>query len=71
MKYRKLGNTALNVSEISVGCSGFWGNKRFSEKKAHAIIHQAFDKGINFFDTGHNYCHYHAEPRLGRALKNC
>lgn len=70
MKYRRLGKTDLEVSEIAVGCSGFWGNHRFPEKKAEAIICSAFDHGINFFDTGHNYCSFHAEPRLGRILKN-
>jgi len=69
MKYRRLGNTDLRVSEISVGCSGFWGNRYFSEKKAAAVIHAAFERGINFFDTGHNYSTYHAEPRLGRIIK--
>lgn len=33
------------------------------------IVHRAFDAGINFFDTGHNYSDYNAEPRLGRAIK--
>ncbi|QGQ26248.1 aldo/keto reductase [Gimesia benthica] len=69
MKFRKLGNTDLTVSEISLGCSGFWGNARFPERQAADIIHTAFDAGVNFFDTGHNYCHFHAEPRLGRILK--
>ena len=69
MKYRKLGNTDLRVSEIAVGCSGFWGNQRFSESKAAAIIHKAFERGVNFFDTGHNYSNYFAEPRLGRIIK--
>lgn len=69
MKYRKLGRTELNVSEIAVGCSAYWGNKMFSEKKAAAIIHEAFDRGVNFFDTGHNYSNFNAEPRLGRILR--
>lgn len=69
MKYRRLGNTDLEVSEIAVGCSGFWGNQRFPEKQAAAVINAAFDQGVNFFDTGHNYCHFQAEPRLGRILK--
>ena len=69
MKYRQLGNTELRVSEISVGCSGFWGNRYFSEKKATAVIYAAFERGINFFDTGHNYSTYNAEPRLGRIIK--
>ena len=69
MKYRRLGNTDLIVSEISVGCSGFWGNQYFSEKKAAVVIFAAFERVINFLDTGHNYCTYHAEPRLGRIIK--
>ena len=69
MKYRQLGNTELRVSEISLGCSGFWGNRYFSEKKATAVIYAAFERGINFFDTGHNYSSFNAEPRLGRIIK--
>jgi aryl-alcohol dehydrogenase-like predicted oxidoreductase len=70
MKYRILGKTDLMVSEISVGCSGYWGNKNFSEKKATAVIREAFERGINFFDTGHNYSNFNAEPRLGRIVKD-
>lgn len=69
MLYRKLGLTELYVSEISVGCSGYWGNHNFSEKKALEIIYAAFERGVNFFDTGHNYSNFNAEPRLGRAIK--
>jgi len=69
MKYRELGNTKLRVSEISLGCSGFWGNRYFSEKKAAKIIFEAFDRGVNFFDTGHNYSNFNAEPRLGRIVE--
>ncbi|MDR7208643.1 aldo/keto reductase [Flavobacterium piscis] len=70
MNYRKLGKTNLNISEISLGCSGFWGNRNFSEKKATLLINEAFNRGVNFFDTGHNYSNFNAEPRLGRILKN-
>lgn len=69
MKYRKLGKTNLLVSELAIGCSGFWGNHKFEENKAASVIHEAFEQGINFFDTGHNYCNYYAEPRLGRIVK--
>ena len=69
MKYRKLGKTELKVSEVAVGCSGYWGNKNFSEKKAESIILTAFEHGVNFLDTGHNYCNYNAEPRLGKTIK--
>lgn len=70
MIYRKLGKTDLEISEIALGCSGYWGNKKFSEKKASAIVNTAFDKGVNFFDTGHNYSNFNAEPRLGRIIKD-
>lgn len=69
LKQRMLGQTGISVSEISLGCSGFWGSRKFPDKKAISVVHSAFDHGINFFDTGHNYSNYNAEPRLGRALK--
>ncbi|WP_024514603.1 aldo/keto reductase [Bradyrhizobium sp. Tv2a-2] len=68
MKYRQI--RGVTVSEIGFGCSGFWGNERFSEAKAISLVHEAFALGINHFDTGHNYCNYRAEPRLGKALAN-
>ena len=70
MKYRRLGSTDLNVSEISIGCSAYWGDTKFPERKAAEIINEAFDRGVNFFDTGHNYSNFNAEPRLGRILKD-
>ena len=70
MKYRRLGKTDLNVSEISIGCSAYWGDKKFPERKAAEIINEAFDRGVNFFDTGHNYSNFNAEPRLGRIVKD-
>ena len=69
MRYRPLGHAALQASEIALGCSGFWGNRLFNDRKAITIVEAAFESGINLFDTGHNYCNYNAEPRLGRALK--
>ena len=68
MKYRLLGPTGLKISEISLGCSGYWGNRRFDEEVAVSVVRKAFDKGINFFDTGHNYSNFNAEPRLGLAI---
>ena len=68
MKYRKLGNTDISVSEIGLGCSGFWGDKRFSDSSAIRVVQDAFHAGVNFFDTGSNYSNFNAEPRLGRAV---
>ena len=70
MNYRRVGNTDLNVSEISIGCSAYWGDRNYPERKAAEIINKAFDRGVNFFDTGHNYSNFNAEPRLGRIIKD-
>jgi aryl-alcohol dehydrogenase-like predicted oxidoreductase len=68
VNYHPLGKTGIAVSEIALGCSGFWGNRMFSERAALRVVHTAFDRGINLFDTGHNYSNYNAEPRLGKAI---
>lgn len=70
MNYRLLGRTNIRVSEVAIGCSGYWGLKTFSEQQALNIIYEAFDRGVNFFDTGHNYSNFNAEPRLGLAIKH-
>lgn len=57
MKYRKLGKTGLEVSEISLGTwqvGGKWGDK-FSFENAHNILAKAADNGINFIDTADVY----------------
>jgi aryl-alcohol dehydrogenase-like predicted oxidoreductase len=69
MQYRPLGRSGIQVSAISLGCSGYWGKATFPEAKAEAVIREAFDRGVNFFDTGHHYCDFQAEPRLGRILR--
>jgi len=69
MLYRQLGRTGLQVSAIALGCSGFWGSRQFSESQAAAIVIEAFERGVNLFDTGNNYSNFNAEPRLGRILR--
>ncbi len=69
MKYRKLYNSTLKLSEIGLGCASYWGKKHFSEQKAIDVVHCAIDGGINYFDTGHSYSGGYAEIRLGKALR--
>lgn len=66
---RPLGRSGLQVSQIALGCSGFWGNRRFAEAEAERIVRRALERGVNLFDTGHNYSAFNAEPRLGRILQ--
>lgn len=69
MNYRKLGNTGVRVSQIGLGCSGFWGDRHFPEESAGRVLSLALEQGVNLFDTGHNYSAFHADPRLGNLLK--
>lgn len=69
MRYRPLGRTGLQVSEIGFGCASWWGKPAFDERQALGLVHAALDLGITFFDTGASYSAGEAEPRLGRALK--
>ncbi|MGH6910228.1 MAG: aldo/keto reductase [Phenylobacterium sp.] len=69
MRYRQLGATGLQVSEIGFGAASYWGKPAFDEAGAVGLVHAAIDGGVTFFDTGASYSAGEAEPRLGRALK--
>jgi len=68
MKYRKLGNSSLDVSEISLGSWLTYG-VGIEADKARACLDAAFDVGINFIDTANIYGRGAAETFLGEALK--
>ncbi len=69
MKFRKLGATDLNVSEISLGSWLTYG-VGVERARATACINRAFDLGINFFDTANVYGRGAAESFLGEALRD-
>jgi aryl-alcohol dehydrogenase-like predicted oxidoreductase len=69
MKYRKLGDSDLTVSEISLGSWLTYGVGVESDK-ARACLDAAFDVGINFIDTANVYGRGAAETFLGEALKS-
>lgn len=66
---RPFGRTGALVSELGFGCASFWGRSMFPEAQAIALVHQALELGISFFDTGASYGGGVAETRLGLALK--
>jgi aryl-alcohol dehydrogenase-like predicted oxidoreductase len=67
MKYRKLGDSDLEVSEISLGSWLTYGVGVEAEK-ARACLDEAFAQGINFIDTANIYGRGAAERFLGQAL---
>jgi aryl-alcohol dehydrogenase-like predicted oxidoreductase len=69
MRMRPFGRTGAVVSELGFGCAGFWGRSVFPESQAIALVHQALELGITFFDTGGSYGGGVAETRLGLALR--
>ena len=69
MKYRKLGSSDLNVSEISLGSWLTYG-VGVERDSAVACLNKAFDLGINFIDTANVYGRGAAESFLGETLAN-
>lgn len=67
MKYRRLGASDLDVSEISLGSWLTYG-LGVEADAARACLDKAFDVGINFIDTANVYGRGAAETFLGEAL---
>jgi len=62
--------TTLELSRLSLGTAPLAGLfTSVKDDESDALIHTAFDAGINYFDTAPLYGHGSAEIRLGRILK--
>jgi len=77
MRYNRLGNTGLFVSELCFGTmtfgggEGIWGNiGSLQQQEAEQLIARSLDAGINFIDTADVYAHGVSEKITGQALKN-
>jgi aryl-alcohol dehydrogenase-like predicted oxidoreductase len=74
MQFRHLGNTGLIVSRLAFGNMTFGSDPRFPSvakvdtETARAMVHRAFDAGVNFFDTADGYSNGEAEKYLGDFL---
>jgi aryl-alcohol dehydrogenase-like predicted oxidoreductase len=70
MKFRTYKNTGLTVSEVGFGLwtvsTGWWGS--FTEDQAIALMHKAFDLGINLFDAADTYGNGLSEELLAKAF---
>ena len=72
MRYRRLGKSDIKVSEIGFGAWTIgldWWGKKIEDDEAIRMLKRAFDKGINFFDTGDIYGKGKSEKLIGIAFK--
>ena len=69
MRYRQLGSSDLQISEISLGSWLTYG-LGVENDAARACLAKAFDVGMNFIDTSNVYGRGAAEEFLGDALKD-
>jgi aryl-alcohol dehydrogenase-like predicted oxidoreductase len=67
VRYRQLGDSDLEVSEISLG-SWLTNGGGVERERAQACVDRAFELGINFIDTANVYARGGAEAFLGEAL---
>src|SRR5690625_3735051 len=71
MRYRKLGQTGLDVSILSYGASSLGSVfEEINESEGMKSVHAAVDLGVNLIDVSPYYGLTKAEIILGKALKN-
>jgi len=72
MKYRKLGKTGIEISEIGYGAWGI-GGKQWqggTDDESIRALHRAFELGLNFIDTALAYGEGHSERLVGTVVKD-
>ena len=80
MKYRTLGITSLEVSDIGLGAFPISGMRQqedgsvfgwsgTDDDESIALIHRCQELGINLIDTAEGYGDGHSETLTGKALK--
>ncbi len=71
MKYRKLGRTNFEVSEIGYGAWGIGGMQWLggSDDESLAALRRAIELGLNFIDTALAYGEGHSEQLVGQVVR--
>jgi aryl-alcohol dehydrogenase-like predicted oxidoreductase len=77
MKYRMLGSTGFQVSEIGFGAWGIGGSVDEAlaygptdEQESMDALRRAYDLGVNFYDTAGLYGRGNSERLIGRVFKD-
>lgn len=71
MRYRVLGKTKLDVSEVGFGCWAIGGTSYGPTKDEESLnaLETAWESGVNFFDTADTYGHGHSEELIAKFLR--
>ncbi len=72
MRYRKLGKTEAEISEVGYGAWGIGGKQWLGgeDDESQRALRRAFELGINFVDTALAYGDGHSEGLVGQAVKS-
>lgn len=69
MKFRKLGNTDVDLSSLGLGCMGMsFAYGPADEKESIATLHSSLDLGVNFWDTADMYADGANEKLISKVL---
>src|SRR5579864_6781462 len=70
MRYRKLGRTGFDVSELGYGAWGIGGNqwRGGTDDESTRALHRAIELGVNFIDTALAYGDGHSEQLVGQVV---
>jgi len=71
MRYRRLGKTGFQVSEIGYGAWGIGGKLWLGgdDREAAQALRLAIERGVNFIDTALAYGDGHSEQLIGRVVR--
>ena len=71
MRYRRLGRTGIEMSEVGYGAWGIGGKqwKGGTDQESLRALHRAFELGLNFIDTALAYGDGHSEKLVGDVVK--
>src|ERR1700736_3823360 len=71
MRFRKLGRTNLEVSEVGYGAWGIGGKQWLggTDDESRTSLRRALDLGVNFIDTALAYGDGHSEELVGEIVK--
>jgi len=70
MEYRKVGNSGLKVSAISLGAWLTYGSSDVQEETSMQCVRRAIESGVNFIDVADMYSLGRGEELVGKVVKD-